>query len=146
MGHIIDAGTALQLLANSTRLGGHFEERHTKLSNQDLMARLYNGDSARNGEVQWISAFLTLGDAARAAAETLRGWGDDRYNAMINNRIAEDVIAGETVLPFRARFAFGSGVRTIETRRTKMVLRATPEGPRYMIHTFYPRPPHEWDV
>jgi hypothetical protein len=143
VGHYIDIGSARQLLANSKRLGGHFEERHTKITNEEMMQRLYNGEGAQNGQVQWISSFLTLNDAALAAVEVLRTWGDDRYNAMINNRIQNDTISANTLTPFRARFAFGSGVHTLPTHAARIVLRPTPEGLRYRVHTFFPLPPFE---
>jgi len=143
MGHIIDIGTARQLLIDSKRLGGHVDQRHTGISNDGLMARLYNGDGARNGKVQWISAFLNMSDTAQAAAETLRTWADDKYNAIINNRIPQDEIIADTNSMFQARFAFGSGVRTLRTNKTTMIVRATPEGLRFMIHTFFPRPPYD---
>jgi hypothetical protein len=108
-----------------------------------MMARLHNGEGARNGQIQWISAFLNLSDTAQAAAETLKTWADDRYNAMINNRLQEDRIVAETISMFPARFAFGGGVRTLRTNKTLMIVRATPEGLRFMIHTFFPLPPYD---
>ena len=146
MGCYIDVGRAYQLLINSKRLGGHGEEKHMTINNKLLMLRLYNGEGARNGKVQWISSFLNVSDAAKALVDTLKTWPSDRYNAIINNRTKEDDHLAETEAPFKARFAFGSGVRTIQTNRTKVVVRPTPEGLRFMIVTFYPRPPHEFDV
>jgi hypothetical protein len=144
MGYIIDPGSALRLLIDSEKRGGHVYLKHIGISNDELLKRLL-GSEGRHGKIHWISAFLSSQDAASAVSQALKNSPTDDNSNVTSGKRGDAAWNAETDVGFRVRFAFGGGVQTFVTKKMRIVIRANSLPPRFYIHTFFPLPPLEFD-
>jgi hypothetical protein len=142
MGYIVDTGSALRLLKDSEDRGGHVYLKHIGVTNDKLLERLYD-PGGQGGEIRWISAFSSSRDAANALSQTLKNSPTDDISKVISGKRGDATWSAETDVEFRVRFAFVGGVRTLLTKKTRIVIRAISLPPRFYIHTFYPLSPLE---
>ncbi|MBR0850136.1 hypothetical protein JQ543_20470 [Bradyrhizobium diazoefficiens] len=139
--YIINPYQALMLLKESEQHGGHPCTKHINLSNDQLMARLYQGDGARNGGIVYLSTFNSERDASKAASQAFKNLPAG-VTGVINRKNMPEIRIDETI---NVRFAFGSGVRTLPANHVKLILFANEEQKKhglFYIKTFYPCPPN----
>lgn len=142
MGHTITPVRALALMKESEKHGGHPCTRHIGLSNDQLMQRLFAGDGARDGGIQYVSTFTTEGEAARAASQTFKN--ADKVISTLNRNGSASFSDIRTDEAFKARFALGGGVREFYCNHMTLVLFRLDgqAGDQFYVKTFYPRPPN----
>ena len=139
--YIINPYQALALLRESEQHGGHPCTKHINLSNDRLMARLYGGEGARNGGIQYLSTFNSERDASKAASQAFKNLPAG-VTGVINRKDLPEIRIDETI---NVRFAFGSGVRTLPANHVKLILFANEERKKsglFYVKTFYPCPPN----
>jgi hypothetical protein len=133
---------ALALLEESERHGGHPCSRHIGLSNDDLMRRLYNGEGAQDGGIQYISTFQTRMDAARAASQAFKNMPVSIAEALRSSERTRQIRIDETI---NVRFALGGGAKWLPANHVALILFANEEQKKqglFYIKTFYPLPPN----
>ena len=142
MGLIITPVGALALLEESEKHGGHPCSRHTGLSNDQLMQRLYNGEGARDGGIQYISTFHTRMDAAIAASQAFKNMPVSVAQAVRSSERTRQIRLDET---FNVRFALGGGAKWLPSNHVALILFANEEQRKrglFYVKTFYPLPPN----
>ncbi|MCJ2036129.1 RNase A-like domain-containing protein [Methylobacterium sp. J-068] len=143
MGYTITPIRALALMQASEQFGGHPCTRHIGLSNEQLMQRLYAGDGARDGGIQYVSTFTHASDAAKAASQTFKN--ADKVISRLNSERRPGFSPIRVDEVFKVRFALGGGVREFYANHMTLVLFRLDgqSGEQFYVKTFYPLPPNE---
>ena len=142
MGLIITPGRALALLKESENHGGHPCSKHIGLSNDQLMQRMYDGEGARDGGIQYISTFHTQNDAAIAASQAFKNMPVSVAEALRDRQRTRLIRLDET---FNVRFALGGGAKWLPSNHVTLILFANEEQRKnglFYVKTFYPMPPN----